>query len=154
MNSPTRIPDAADAPHPYDTMTVRAAMHRGVMSCRPETPIAQVAQMMVARRLHAVVVDGVRRDRAGMEHLVWGVVSDLDLVGRLAVSEALTATAGDMSATPAVVVAPEDSLSQAARLMHDYDVHHVLVVDTRSRRPVGVLSTLDIAAVIALDARS
>jgi CBS domain-containing protein len=127
-------------------------MHRGVLSCRPETPIAEVARMMVANRVHAVVVDGIRRDRGGMEHLVWGVVSDLDLVGRLDAADALTATAGDMSATPAVVVDPEETLSQAGRLMHDYDVHHVLVVDAMSRRPVGVVSTLDIAAAIALDA--
>ena len=113
--------------------------------------MAEVARMMVANRVHAVVVDGIRRDRGGMEHLVWGVVSDLDLVGRLDAADALTATAGDMSATPAVVVAPEDDLSEAARVMHDYDVHHLLVVDTRSRRPVGVLSTLDIAAAIVLD---
>jgi CBS domain-containing protein len=46
-------------------------------------------------------------------------------------------------------VAPEDSLSMAARLMHDYDVHHLLVVDPLSRRPVGILSTLDVAAAIA-----
>ncbi len=67
-------------------------------------------------------------------------------------TDALTLTAGDMSATPAVVVAPEDALSEAARLMHDYDVHHLLVVDTMSRRPVGVVSTLDVAGMIALDA--
>ena len=138
--------------HGHDTTTVEAVMHRGVLSCRPETPIGEVARMMVANRVHAVVVDGIRRDRGGMEHLVWGVVSDLDLVGRLDATDALTLTAGDMSATPAVVVAPEDALSEAARLMHDYDVHHLLVVATVSRRPVGVVSTLDVAGTIALDA--
>jgi CBS domain-containing protein len=125
---------------------VDAAMHRGVLSCRPATPLAQVARMMVDHHVHVVVVDGIRRDGSGTEHLVWGVVSDLDLVDRL---DAPTATAGDMAATPAMVVAPEDSLSTAARLMHDYDVHHVLVVDPMSRRPVGILSTLDVAAAIA-----
>ena len=87
-------------------------MHRGVLSCRPQTPIGEVARMMVVNRVHAIVVDGIRRDRGGMEHLVWGVVSDLDLVGRLDATEALTATAGDMSATPAVVVAPDDDVSR------------------------------------------
>ena len=75
-------------------------MHRGVLSCRPETPIAEVARTMVDHRVHAVVVDGIRRDRAGMERLVWGVVSDLDLVARIDATDALTATAGDMAATP------------------------------------------------------
>jgi|tagenome__1003787_1003787.scaffolds.fasta_scaffold20470163_2 CBS domain-containing protein len=151
MSPQTSTDQHAGRPQRDDAPTVEAVMHRGVLSCRPDTPIATVARMMVANRVHAVVVDGIRRDRGGMEHLVWGVVSDLDLVGRLDAEDALTATAGDMSATPAVVVAPEDGLSEAARVMHDYDVHHVLVVDTGSRRPVGVLSTLDIAAAIVLD---
>jgi len=151
MSAQSSVHDLADRPQRGNATTVEAVMHHGVLSCRPETPMAEVARMMVANRVHAVVVDGIRRDRGGMEHLVWGVVSDLDLVGRLDAADALTATAGDMSATPAVVVAPEDDLSEAARVMHDYDVHHLLVVDTRSRRPVGVLSTLDIAAAIVLD---
>ena len=33
--------------------------------------------------------------------------------------------------------------------MHDYDIHHLLVVDSTSRRPVGIVSTLDLAAVVA-----
>jgi CBS domain-containing protein len=139
----------ADRPQRDDITTVEAVMRRGVLSCRPETPIRDVARMMVANRVHAVVVDGIRRSRGGMEHLVWGVVTDLDLVGRVDVTDALRATAGDMSTTPAVVVAPGDDLSQAARLMHDYDVHHLLVVDTTNRRPVGVVSTLDVAGIIA-----
>jgi len=152
MSAQTSIHRHTDRPAREGTTTVEAVMRRGVLSCRPETPIGEVARMMVANRVHAVVVDGIRRGRGGTEHLVWGVVSDLDLVGRLDAADALTATAGDMSATPAVVVAPEDELAQAARLMHDYDVHHLLVVDTTRRRPVGVVSTLDVAGTIALDA--
>jgi CBS domain-containing protein len=151
MRAQTSLRRHADHSHRDDTTTVEDVMHRGVLSCRPQTPIGEVARMMVVNRVHAIVVDGIRRDRGGMEHLVWGVVSDLDLVGRLDATDALTVTAGDMSATPAVVVAPDDELSGAARLMHDYDVHHLLVVDTMSRRPVGIVSTLDIAAAMALD---
>ena len=152
MSAQTSIHGHADRSARRNPTSVEAVMHRGVLSCRPETPIGEVARMMVANRVHAIVVDGIRRDRGGMEHLVWGVVSDLDLVGRLDATDARRATAGDMSVTPAVVVAPEDELSLAARLMHDYDVHHLLVVDTVSRRPVGVVSALDVAGMIALDA--
>jgi|tagenome__1003787_1003787.scaffolds.fasta_scaffold20162139_1 CBS domain-containing protein len=144
----TKTPTHRDAA-PSGTPTVESVMHCGVLSCRPETPIAEVARIMVDHRVHALVVDGIRRDRAGMERLDWGVVSDLDLVARIDAIDARTATAGDMAVTPAVVTSPEDSLSQAARLMHDYDVHHLLVVDPTSRRPVGIVSTLDLAAVVA-----
>jgi CBS domain-containing protein len=147
-----QISSHADGSQRDPATIVDAVMHRCVLSCRPQTPIGDVARMMVANRVHAIVVDGIRRDRGGTEHLVWGVVSDLDLVGRLDATDARTLTAGDMSATPAVVVAPEDTLSQAARLMHDYDVHDLLVVDSMSRRPVGMVSALDVAGTIARDA--
>jgi CBS domain-containing protein len=149
MRAETSIHRRAERPQHDDITTVEAVMRRGVLSCRPGTPIRDVARMMVANRVHAVVVDGIRRDRGGMEHLVWGVVTDLDLAGRVDAKDALRATAGDMSRTPAVVVAPGDDLSQAARLMHDYDVHDLFVVDTTTRRPVGVVSTLDVAGIIA-----
>jgi CBS domain-containing protein len=95
------------------------------------------------------VVDGVRRDAAGAEHLVWGLVSDLDLAEAVGTAHDDERTAADLAATPAVVVAPEDLLADAARLMHDYDVHQLIVVATSDRRPVGVLSTLDVAAAVA-----
>jgi CBS domain-containing protein len=135
----------------YHSATVGDVMHVGVLSCRPETPIIQVAATMAEHHVHAVVVDGVRRDARGMRHVVWGVVSDLDLVGRLDASDVRTATAGEMSATPAIVVGPEESLPEATRLMRDYDVHHLLVVDGAERRPVGVISTLDVIAAIAAE---
>src|SRR5690349_9950948 len=138
-----------DRPQPTCATTVGDVMHAGVLSCRPDTPVREVARIMAEQRVHAVVVDGIRRDRAGMEHPAWGVISDLDLVGLVDADEIHTATAGAMSATPAVVVAPEETLSNAARLMHDYDVHHLLVVESSTRRPVGALSTMDIAAVLA-----
>ncbi len=103
--------------------------------------------MMVEQSVHAIVVDGVRRDASGMEYLVWGVVSDLDLAGRADALEG--STAGEMSATPAVVIGADATLAEAGRLMHDYDVHHLLVVRSADRRPEGVISTLDIAAAIA-----
>ena len=150
MSTESRVAnDPGPARLRLDEATVADLMHRGVVSCRPETPLLEVARMMAGHHVHAVVVDGIRRNSAGMEHLVWGVVSDLDLAGRIDAVEAATTTASEMSATPAVVIAPEDAVSQAARLMHDYDVHHLVVVDSMTRRPVGVLSTLDVIAYIA-----
>jgi CBS domain-containing protein len=103
---------------------------------------------MSAHRVHGVVVDGVQRDEQGNEQLVWGVVSDLDLVGALH-AEGEEPTAGRMAGSPAVVVAPDDLLIDAARIMSESDVHHLVVVGQDDRRPVGILSTLDVAGAIA-----
>ena len=33
--------------------------------------------------------------------------------------------------------------------MHESDVHHLVVVDPRTDRPIGILSTLNVAIVLA-----
>jgi len=59
-----------------DTLRARDVMHREVTTCGPQTPVRQVAAMMVGQHIHRiVVVDG--------EHPV-GIVSSLDLVRLLA----------------------------------------------------------------------
>jgi CBS domain-containing protein len=150
MTSPALSQRGDDSSHvpSFERAMVADAMHPGVLSCPPETSLADVARIMATHHVHGVVVDGVTRDEAGRERLVWGVVSDLDLVGAKCAGGA-EPTAASMSATPAVVVAPEDQLTEAARMLHESDVHHLVVVSSRDGRPVGVLSTLDIAGVIA-----
>ena len=59
--------------------TVSDAMHPGVVSCRPETTLAEVAGLMAEHAVHCVVVDGIMRDAAGGDRLVWAVASDLDV---------------------------------------------------------------------------
>jgi CBS domain-containing protein len=135
----------------FASATVGDVMHEGVLSCGSDTPVRDVATMMSRERVHAVVVDGEPHARTGPEHHGWRVVSDMDVVGQMDRADAMRATAGQMAATPAIVVAPGESLTDAARLMHDYDVHHLLVVEPGERRPIGVISTLDVVASIAAE---
>jgi CBS domain-containing protein len=141
---------ASDHDRPTETrgLIVADVMHRGVVSCPPGATLTEVARMMSEHRIHGVVVDGTRRD-AGAEHTAWGLVSDLDVAEAAAAGLDDEPTAAQMAARPAVVVAPDDLLSDAAQLMYDYDVHQLIVVTAGARRPVGVLSTLDVAAAVA-----
>jgi len=125
-------------------------MHEGVLSCGPDATLAEIASTMAEHRVHAVVVEGARRDAS---HDVWGIVSDLDIVGRCGAPDVHEVRARDLAATPAVVIGRDATLAEAARLMHDYDIHHLLVAEPGDRRPVGVLSTLDIAAAMAASLR-
>ena len=123
-----------------DRTTVAAAMHRGVVSCRPTTPLSTVAREMVAHRIHCVVV---RAEGAAD----WSVISDLDLVEAAALGGAeLPASAA--AASPALAVGPAESLTQAMRLMAAQQVAHLVVVDGHGH-PTGVLSTLDVAEELA-----
>ena len=99
---------------------------------------------MAERRVHCVVVT----DEADAESL-WGVVSDLDLVAAAGVRELDEQSAGATAATAALMVSPDESLQRAAQLMTEHGTAHLVVVDPASGHPVGVLSTLDVAAALA-----
>ena len=121
---------------------VRDAMHEGVLSCSADTPLSAVAELMAGRGVHCVVV--IEADDLG----VWGVISDLDLVAAAGVRDLDAQSAGGSAATPALAIRPDDTLRRAAQMMTEHAVAHLLVVD-ESGRPVGVLSTLDVARVLA-----
>ena len=129
------------------TFRVGDAMTTGVISCPPETPLRVVARIMAQRRVHAVYVfDYGMEDDETVE--LWGLVSDLDLVAA-ARGEIDAERARDVSITPLVTVFSDDSLDRAGRLMAEYGVSHLAVLDPATSRPIGVLSTLDIARIVA-----
>ncbi len=122
-------------------------MRPGILSCSPETPLREVARMMAVHRIHCVVVTGLE-SRHGADRPVWGIVSDLD-VARAAGGWTEATTAGEIAGTEIVTVSPADTVEHAAALMGEHETAHLLVVDDRSREPTGVISTLDVARVIA-----
>lgn len=123
------------------TARVADVMTVGVICCSPDTPLREVAAIMAGEGVHAVYVFADDTDG-------WGLVSDLDLVaaGR---SDIDTLTARDAAVTPFVTTTTHDTLDRACQLLAENGVAHLAVVDSRTREPVGVLSTLDIARVLA-----
>jgi len=125
-------------------LRVAEVMHWGLVSCPADTSLDTVAALMSAERVHCVVV--VHDIDAGS---LWGVVSDLDLVAAASVRPLAEQRAGGTAMRPAVTIAPSASLDVAARLMTRTGVSHLVVVDAVERRPVGILSTLDLAGALA-----
>jgi CBS domain-containing protein len=130
----------------FEAATVADVVHHGLVTCRPDAAAVTIARMMARHRIHALVVDGVRPDTGRGERLVWGVVSDLDLA-RAAHTGVGGLTAADLAATEPLTIEPSAPLGEAARLMDEHGIGHLIVVN--GRRPVGVASTLDIAAALA-----
>jgi len=136
-----------DLPVAFDTATVADAMSHGVISCAPETPLRVVARMMATYGVHAIFV---------FEHMdeydevlqLWAVVSDLDLVAATRLDVDML-TAGATAVTPLISVAADSSIGEAGSLMAQYGIAHLAVTDPNSRRPIGVISSLDIARSIA-----
>lgn len=116
------------------------AMRRGVVVCGRDASARTLARKMSARHIHCVVIADEDRDGS------WAVVSALDLVGLAGVpfEERMAAAA---AARAAIAVDADATLEDAAYLMAEHRVEHLLVVE--DGRPVGMLSTLDVADVIA-----
>jgi CBS domain-containing protein len=139
--SPTR-PGRAPG---YEQAWVADAMRPGVFSCSAATPLRTVAQIMAEHRIHAVVIDDVGGDGSAG---AWGVVSDVDLLRALAAG-ALEETAGSIAATEFVAIGSGEMLTRAVQLMAEHELTHLIVREQASRGPLGVISTLDIANLVA-----
>jgi CBS domain-containing protein len=143
----TRLSDSSTAASRLASRPVGEVMHRRIVTCPPETSLRIAARMMSTYRIHALIVHddsaGDRRRRP------WSVVSAQDVAGAFAAGDIDRATARDAAATEFVTIGPDEALEEAARLLHEHEVAHLVVVDPPTGRPIGVLSTLDIAAAIA-----
>lgn len=127
---------------PLSGLTVSDAMRHGVLSCQTETPLRTVASMMADYNVHSVVVTNLD----GMSETVWGIVSDADLL-RSASTDVDERTAAEAAGSELLTVNPEETLEGAVALMVEHDVTHLVVVS--GSRPVGVLSSLDVATSLA-----
>ena len=94
---------------------------------------------MATHKVHAVVITNGSGDRP------ISVLSDLDVVTAMATGA--DCTASEAAATEPVTVSSHEPLLGAAQLMSEHGVSHLVVVDRASGYPLGVLSTLDVAAV-------
>ncbi|HEY2355586.1 MAG TPA: CBS domain-containing protein [Gaiellaceae bacterium] len=143
--------DSRHPQHEHDTAlelaTVGDVMSRGVIGCPPETSLRGVARLMTTFGVHAIfVLEHTDEDDEAPQ--LWAVVSDLDLVAatRLDLDRV---TAGSAAVTPLVTVDAEESIANAGDIMAQHGIAHLAVTDSSSHRPVGVISTLDIARAVA-----
>jgi CBS domain-containing protein len=127
---------------------VRDVMHPGVVTCSPDSSLRAVARMMADHHVHCIAVAGVADDGESGQHLTWGLIADIDLV-RAAHGHTLDAPATKIAATAPVAVREDQSLHRAAALMAEHATSHVVVVGPQGL-PTGILSTLDVASIIAL----
>jgi CBS domain-containing protein len=132
-----------EIPDDFERATVADAMHPGVITCPHDAPLREVARTMAAKAVHCVVVFDERNESEPRS--LWGVVSDLDLAAGLSEGAFDERTSGEIAASPVVTVSAGETLSRAAQLMAEHSSAHLVVVDSASGLPVGVLSTLDLA---------
>ena len=125
-------------------LRVSDAMHAGLITCPPETPLRTVARMMSTNRVHAILVTAhgdEKLPRGGR----WGIVESGDILRAAASADVGSISAATVMTSPVPVVRADDDLQVAVVRMVVHDLSHVLVVEPRSGRALGVVSALDIA---------
>ena len=126
--------------------SVAEVMTPTLVHCRPDASLRDVAHLMTTHGIHAVYVFDEILDEDEPPAL-WGLVTDLDLVAAWPVLD--ERSAGGSAVTPLVMVPSDEPLGRAAQLMVESGTAHLAVTDPTTGAPVGVLSTMDIARVIA-----
>jgi CBS domain-containing protein len=109
--------------------------------CQPDTPIEQVAQLMVQHRCGEIpVVEKLDRK------VPIGVLTDRDIVCRLVAKgkNPLDARAEDCMSQPAITVTVDDSMEEAIALMERHQIRRLPVVDSEGVC-VGMLAQADVA---------
>jgi CBS domain-containing protein len=127
---------------PFDQARVHDAMRVGVITCRPETSLYDVARMMVTYKIHAVVVQDV--DPGSRP---WGIVTSLDIAAASG-SDLTEHEAQDVASIDLVTVPANETLQKAAKLMAEHDITHLIAVEPATGWPCGMISARDLAAVL------
>lgn len=116
-------------------------MHAGVVSCRPDASLTEVARIMSDHRVHAVAVADIEHGRPWG---IWHMVSDAALMEAIASGQPMTAI--QVAGSDADTISAAESVERAAALMVEHRVSHLVVVHEDAGHPIGIISTLDVAA--------
>jgi CBS domain-containing protein len=126
-------------------------MHTGLITCKPNATLGQVAVLLDQHQVHALIVT----DRDGRPN---GIISDLDLMAgewlsqdaeSLKVMRSLTAA--DLMTQPVDTIEATVPITEAASLFIGKNVSRLLVTD--NGKPVGIISLSDFIASIAKKAQ-
>jgi CBS domain-containing protein len=127
--------------------TISDLMHKGLMTCTPDTSLGRVAAMLDENHIHALLV-------AEQPETPLGIISDFDLLAGewLSVDEKSletmrSLTARDLMTSPIETVEIDTPVEETVKRMDEKDIHRLLV--TENGRPVGIISLSDFVAGIA-----
>ncbi len=114
---------------------VWSIMHKGVITCHPDTPLDEVVRVMADTGVHGMAV------AEHEEGQLLGTISHMDVI-KFWNEDLEKYTAKDVMTPKVISVSPDDLIEDAIKIMLEHHIHRVFVV--KDGRAVGVLSTTDI----------
>ena len=115
---------------------VRDIYHKGVILCKPDTPLQEVVRVMADTGVHAVMV----AESEGQPPV--GVVSHTDAIAHYGEDLTIIQTR-DVMTTGVVGISDSATVGEAAKRLLESNIHRLLVV-SEDGTPLGILSTTDI----------
>jgi CBS domain-containing protein len=122
---------------------VADAMRQGILSCSTDASLRDAARTMALHHVHTIVVT----DPA--DGSPWGILSDTALLSALMESDGGERLLREVADRDLGTISGSEPLTTAAALMRDRGVSHLVVRDAQSGRPTGMISTLDVAGILA-----
>jgi CBS domain-containing protein len=123
-------------------MKAKDIMSKGLITCTKETPIKNIAQLMIDCGCGSIPVVDSKQTMIPI-----GIVTDRDIVCRaVAKGETpLQATAHDVMSSPIFTIALHSEITECCKLMADNQIRRLLVIDDQGRC-CGIIAQADIAA--------
>ena len=119
---------------------VKEIMTENPACCTPDTPVREVARMMVEHDCGEIPVVQDQQSKKPV-----GVVTDRDICCRVVAEgkDPKETTAGDCMTTPCVTVSADADVDECCRLMEEKQIRRVPVVD-ESGRCCGIVAQADL----------
>jgi CBS domain-containing protein len=142
MSRPPRAEGSYLTPRLEDAL-VADAMRYGIFSCSADASLRDAARTMSLHHVHTIVVT----DPA--DESPWGILSDGALLSALLDADGEDPQLRDVADRDLSTISSSEPLTGAAELMRDRGIAHLVVRDAQSGKPTGMLSTLDVAGILA-----
>jgi len=117
---------------------VRDVMTRGVITVSFDTPVSEIAKLLVNEEISGVAV-------TAPDDEVVGVISEIDLI-KVFGNDWDNLTAEDVMSTFVRAIDPETTIKKAADVMRSLNIHRLLILSPSPTYgvPVGILTARDI----------
>ncbi len=110
--------------------------HKGVIFCKPETPLQEVIRVMADTEIHAIMV--AEQEGEPPE----GLVSHTDIIAHYE-QDLATLQARDVMTSEVISIPENATVEDGAKKLLDNRTQRLLVVNEQGK-PLGILSTTDI----------
>ncbi|MBK5190272.1 MAG: CBS domain-containing protein [Methanosarcinales archaeon] len=118
--------------------SVRDVMKRGVITVSFDTPVSEIAKLLVKEEISGVAV-------TAPDDKVVGVISEIDVI-KFFDQDWDTLTAEDVMSTFVRAIDPETTIRKAAKIMRDLNIHRLLILSVSPAPgiPIAILAASDI----------